>query len=186
MSSGVSFDALIEFTNYERAEWREWFSAAPSVAPGVAPNGHGGASRLTISTGPHNSGRIRTVGELALHIFVAEKHHVDRLARRPLTDPPPDAATDVDALFEFGLHSRRALSAYVGSELAVEWDAPLEFEIMPGRRVSVTPRKFVTHILLHEIRHWAQIGTMVRIAGHPGPCPDLLFSPVMGGGAIHG
>ena len=146
---------------------------------------HGGASRLAISTGPHNNGRIRTVGELALHIFIAEKRHVDRLARRPLTDPPPGAATDVDALFDFGLQSRRALSAYVSSEAAVDWDAPLEFEIQPGRRVSVTPRKFVTHILLHEIRHWAQIATMVRIAGTPGPSTDLLFSPAMGGGPIH-
>jgi uncharacterized damage-inducible protein DinB len=172
MSAGVGFDQLIEFTNYERAEWLAWFSAA------------GGAERLAISTGAHNNGRIRTVGELILHIFVAEKHHVDRLARRPLTDPPPGAAANVDALFDFGVHSRRALVAYVESEPAVDWDGPMEFEIMPGRRVSVTPRKFVAHILLHEIRHWAQIGTMVRIAGHAGPCPDLLFSTVMGGGPI--
>ena len=180
MDSGIGFEALIEFTNLERAEWLDWFRAAPIAATSA----HGGASRLALSTGPHNNGRIRTVGELALHIFVAEKHHVDRLARRPLTDPPPGAATNVETLFDFGLHSRRALNAYISSEPAIDWDAALEFEIFPGRRVSVTPRKFVAHILLHEIRHWAQIGTMVRIAGTPGPCPDLLFSPAMGGGPI--
>ncbi len=178
MTVGVGFDELIEFTNYERAEWLGWFSE---------PSSSGGAgARLSISTGPHATGAVRTVGELVLHIFVAEKHHVDRLARRTLTDPPPGATATVDTLFDFGLHSRRALAAYVESEPESGWDGPLEFEIFPGRLVSVTPRKFVTHILLHEIRHWAQIATMVRIAGHPGPSVDLLFSPVMGGGAIHG
>jgi uncharacterized damage-inducible protein DinB len=174
MTAGVSFDALIEFTNYERAEWRAWFSAAPSAG-----------ERLSLSTGAHNNGRFRTVGEVALHIFIAEKHHVDRLARRPLTDPPPGAAANLDALFDFGVHSRRALAAYVQSEPESGWDGPLEFELLPGRRVSVTPRKFITHILVHEIRHWAQIATMVRIAGHPGPSTDLIFSPAMGGGLIH-
>jgi uncharacterized damage-inducible protein DinB len=176
MNSAVSFDELIEFTNYERGEWLAWFSGPSSSG--------GAAARLSISTGPHTTGSIRTIGALILHIFIAEKHHVDRLARRPLTDPPPNAATDVDALFDFGLHSRRALVAYVESEPESGWDGPLEFELFPGRRVSATPRKFITHILLHEIRHWAQIATMVRIAGHPGPATDLIFSPVMGGGPI--
>ena len=51
--------------------------------------------------------------------------------------------------------------------------------------ITVTPRKSVTHILLHEIRHWAQIGAMLRIAGHKGDFHDFLFCPAMGGIVRH-
>ena len=45
----------------------------------------------------------------------------------------------------------------------------------------VTPRKSVTHVLLHETRHWAQIGAMLRMAGYKGDFHDFLFCPAMGG-----
>jgi uncharacterized damage-inducible protein DinB len=172
-TAGVAFSELIAYTDYERAEWRAWFGAAD-----------GAARRLGITTGTgagsaEKQGGIHTVGELILHIFVAETHHVERLTGRPLTEVAEGVARDVEALFDFGAHGRRALEAYVGSVDAGGWDVAREFEIFPGRRVRVTSRKFVTHILVHEIRHWAQVGTMARMAGDPGPAPDLLFSAVM-------
>jgi len=42
-------------------------------------------------------------------------------------------------------------------------------------------RKFIAHILLHEVRHWAQVATILRLNGITGNFPDFLFSPVMGG-----
>jgi uncharacterized damage-inducible protein DinB len=44
--------------------------------------------------------------------------------------------------------------------------------------LKATPRKLVAHVLIHEIRHWAQIATLCRFAGLRG---DFLFSPVLGG-----
>ena len=38
------------------------------------------------------------------------------------------------------------------------------------------------HILLHEIRHWAQIATLLRVSGLTGEFHDFLFSPIMGSG----
>jgi len=173
-TAGVAFSELIAYTDYERAEWRAWFGTGDVAARRLA---------LTTGAGAAEQRGIRTVGELILHIFVAETHHVERLTKRPLTEPPEGVAQDVEALFDFGARGRRALEAYVGSVDAAGWDVPREFEIFPGRPVRVMPRKFVTHILVHEIRHWAQVGTMVRMAGDRGPAPDLLFSAVMGGGA---
>jgi uncharacterized damage-inducible protein DinB len=41
----------------------------------------------------------------------------------------------------------------------------------------MTPRKLLFHILLHEIRHWAQIALAVRLAGFQPPGDhDLFFS----------
>lgn len=33
---------------------------------------------------------------------------------------------------------------------------------------------------MHEIRHWAQIGTLFRLNGLTGEVHDFLFSPVLG------
>jgi uncharacterized damage-inducible protein DinB len=41
----------------------------------------------------------------------------------------------------------------------------------------MTPRKLLFHILVHEIRHWAQISLAVRLAGlEPPGDHDLFFS----------
>jgi uncharacterized damage-inducible protein DinB len=42
-------------------------------------------------------------------------------------------------------------------------------------------QEIVTHVLLHEIRHRAQIATLFRLNGLKADFHDFLFSPVMGG-----
>jgi uncharacterized damage-inducible protein DinB len=168
MNAGVEFRELIEFTDYERRMWRAWLDER-------------GAAALDISTGAHCDRAVHTVGELIRHIFIAERHHVDRLARKPVTDVSTIPAYDIAAIFNFGAASRRDLVAFVAAEPAQDWDVPREHEIVPGKSVRVTPRKFVTHILLHEIRHWGQIATFTRLDGAGGARVDFLFSPVMGG-----
>ncbi|HEV2422267.1 MAG TPA: DinB family protein [Candidatus Acidoferrales bacterium] len=41
--------------------------------------------------------------------------------------------------------------------------------------------KIVTHVLLHEIRHWAQIATLLRLHGLKDELHDFIFTPVLGG-----
>jgi uncharacterized damage-inducible protein DinB len=38
----------------------------------------------------------------------------------------------------------------------------------------------VVHVLMHESRHWTQIGTLFRVNGLTGEFRDFLFSPVLG------
>jgi uncharacterized damage-inducible protein DinB len=45
-----------------------------------------------------------------------------------------------------------------------------------------TPKKIVLHVLMHEIRHWAQIAAMLWLNGIVDQWHDLIVSPVMGGG----
>ena len=40
---------------------------------------------------------------------------------------------------------------------------------MRDQTLPMTPRKILFHILLHEIRHWAQIALAVRLAGFDPP-----------------
>ncbi|HWZ97446.1 MAG TPA: DinB family protein [Candidatus Dormibacteraeota bacterium] len=168
MSAGVSLIELIEFTDWERSMWHDWLRERSDKV-------------LGISLGPHGDGRMQNIGDLVKHIFIAEKHHVERLSDRPLTDTNLIPNDSVEELFRFGQRSRKDLRDFVETHPAEDWEDSREFEIM-GKIVSVTPRKFIVHILTHEIRHWAQIATMLRLNGLTGGFPDFLFSPVMSGG----
>ena len=63
-------------------------------------------------------------------------------------------------------------------------DAAL-LEVIPLQTVSAgtvhaSRRKLFTHILLHSIRHWAQLSSVLREAGYKTDWPkDFLFSEAM-------
>jgi uncharacterized damage-inducible protein DinB len=158
---------LLEYTDWDRRRWHTWF-------------GRHGTSALQISVGPHGDGRFKVVGDVVRHIFSAEKRYVDRLSGRSLTDTASLATDNVDALFDFARHSRHDLRTFIDTLPAQDWDAPQEFAL--GKSVvRATPRKVVVHILIHEIRHWAQIATLCRLQGLTDEWHDWLMSPVMGG-----
>lgn len=171
MSTGSSFDELIEYTDWERGKWHDWLRQR-------------GDDALATSTGPHGDGRFQTIGDLVRHIFSAEKRYIDRLSNRPLTDPATISNSSVEALFEFGAQSRGDLEKFVKEFPAQDWDVSQEFNFM-GNYLKATPRKLVDHVLIHEIRHWAQIGTMFRLNGITGEMHDFLLSPVLGGEFRH-
>jgi uncharacterized damage-inducible protein DinB len=87
---------------------------------------------------------------------------------------------NLEALFEFGQQSRREFKELLETFPPGELDAMRELKFPMGT-VKATPRKIMTHVLTHEMRHWAQIMTMLRCAGLTEEFHDLLFSPVMGG-----
>ena len=167
MSVGLSLIELMEFTEWERNKWYDWLQERRDTV-------------LEISTGP-NGDRFPNVGELVKHIFIAEKHHVDRLSNRPITDTGSVSSDNVERLFQFGWRSRKDLREFVEAVPPGDWDVPREFNIV-NNLVSVTPRKLIVHVLMHEVRHWAQVATILRLNGLAGGFPDFLFSPVMGGG----
>ena len=167
MSTNVSLNELIEYTDWERRKWYEWFRKQGDVV-------------LASTVGPHGDGRFQTVGDLVRHIFSAEKRYVDRLSNRPLTDTASIPNSGVEALFQFGQHSRTALEEFVKTYPVQDWDVPQEFDFMKSF-LRATPRKLIVHVLIHEIRHWAQIATLLRMNGLTDQLHDFLFSPVLGG-----
>ncbi len=167
MLAGPSLADLLAYTAWERQQWRDWLRQ------------HGNAV-LTISVGPHGDGRFATVGDVVRHIFSAEKRYVERVSGQPLSDTASIATDDIDALFRLGQESRTELTELLASFPAEQWDAPKHFTIL-NHPVTATPKKIVVHILIHEIRHWAQIATVLRVNGLVGKFHDFLMSPVMEG-----
>jgi uncharacterized damage-inducible protein DinB len=162
----LSFNHLIDYTDWEREKWREWLRQH-------------GDDVLKISLGPHGDGRFQVIGDVLRHIFSAEKRYVERLSGKSLTDTSSIPNDKIETLFEFGETSRTDLKHLLLTLPENEWDLPSDHKIV-NHTLRLTPRKIVTHILLHEIRHWAQIATLFRLNGLAGDFHDFLFSPVLG------
>ena len=163
----VSLDNLLDYTDWERQQWHAWFTQ------------HGVAA-LTITVGPHGDGRFGVVGDMVKHIFSAEKRYVERLSNQSLTDPASIPTNDIEGLFQFGRQSRAGFREFIATFPAADWDVTQEFIIL-NHEVRVTPMKIIVHVVLHEIRHWAQIATVLRLHGMNTGFHDLLGSPVLGG-----
>lgn len=84
----------------------------------------------------------------------------------------------VEALFEFGVQTRKQLKEFIATFPVERWDETKVLQLM-NSTVRATPRKIVIHVLLHEIRHWPQIATLLRLNGIVAEFRDFIFSPIL-------
>ncbi|MEO5895158.1 MAG: DinB family protein [Vicinamibacterales bacterium] len=160
MALTLAFEELRRYTDEERAKWRRFFSDHP------------GALELPIQ----QSGRFPTIGKLVDHIFLTERRHLQRLRDEPPVSSTGLTGNNAPPLFDYGASVRRELEQYVAD---ADDDVANQLRTIDLREQqwSVTPRKLLFHILLHEIRHWAQIALAVRLAGIDPPGDhDFFFS----------
>jgi len=166
MSPTLDWRDLMGYTAWQRAVWQAWFAQK-----GPAP--------LAVTTGDHGDGRFPNIGSLIRHIFSSELRYAERIARLPLTDTTAVATDDASALFLLGAAGRAGFSRVIETLPESDWTVPFEFPLL-NSTVRSTPRKVVLHVLTHEIRHWAQVATLLRLQGWVGDRQDVLFSPVLG------
>ena len=158
MALDLSYDELLRYTNDEREKWRRWLQSHPEAMEIVAAAG----------------GRFPTVGKLIDHVFLVERRHLQRLTGDPVSESTGLTGNNAPPLFDYGASVRRELEQFAG--LIDDDDAmePRTF-VVREQTVSMSPRKLLFHILLHEIRHWAQIALAVRLAGLEPPGEHDLF-----------
>jgi uncharacterized damage-inducible protein DinB len=159
MSLAMTFDELLRYTNAEREKWRAWLVLHP------------GALDAPVQPGA----RFSTVGKLIDHIFLAERRNLQRLTGEPLSESTGLTGSNAQPLFDYGASVRRELGQFAQDldEDVADEVSTLEFL---NRKLSISARKMLFHILLHETRHWAQIALAVRLAGFEPPGNhDFLF-----------
>jgi uncharacterized damage-inducible protein DinB len=163
MSLSLTFDELLRYTTGEREKWRTWLGAHPAALDAPVQPG----------------GRLPTVGKLIDHIFFAERRILQRLTDAPLSQSTGLTGNNAPPLFDYGASVRRELEQYV-ADLDVDVADEIRSFEMGGQRLAMTARKLLFHVLIHEIRHWAQITLAVRLAGFEPPGEhDLVFSPAL-------
>jgi uncharacterized damage-inducible protein DinB len=155
----LSLNELLTYTDEEREKWRVWLLAHPeALAVRIQPDG-----------------RFGTVGALVDHIFLVEVRHLARLQQQDVPSAS-GIATEVAPLFEYGINARRALRDYVATLPDSAAQVVRTFTVQSGS-FSLSPRKLLFHIALHETRHWAQIALAIRQAGlEPPGNHDLFYS----------
>ena len=163
MSLTISYQELLRYTGGERERWRAWFLANPA------------AMDAPVQTG----GRLPTVGKLIDHIFLVERRHLQRLTDAPLAQSTGLTGNNAPPLFDYGSSVRRELEQFVA---VLDPDVADEVRSLNvrDRQWPMTSRKLLFHILVHEIRHWAQVALAVRLAGYEPPGDhDLFFSAAL-------
>ncbi len=161
MSLNIPFDRILDYSDHERRKWRKWIDADPK--------------RLDIPMQP--GGRFATLGLLLEHLYFVERRHLSRLEGGTPPDATGVATGDWEALFEYGELVRADLRRY-----AADLDDAIGNEIfgfsIRGEDFSVPRRQLMVHILLHEVRHLAQMALAARLAGVDPPGDhDILFCP---------
>jgi uncharacterized damage-inducible protein DinB len=159
----LSYDELLRYTMEERDKWRRFFIRAPQA----------------METPFQPGGRFSTVGKLIDHIFLVERRHLQRLRGEALTERTGLTGNNAPPLFDYGASVRRELEQYV-RELDEDDAAQMRTFEVRDQQWPMSARKLLFHILMHEIRHWSQIGLAVRLAGiEPPGDHDLFFSQAL-------
>jgi uncharacterized damage-inducible protein DinB len=163
MTLTLTLDELLDWTAEERAKWLPWLKANTA------------AMNVAVQPG----GRFPTVGSLIDHIFLVEQRHTRRLQGKPLPTESAVSPDDVDGLFVYASRGRDALRAYLPTLSPGDVNQPREVVVATGA-YSLSPRKLLFHMALHEVRHWAQIAAAVRVAGFTPPGDhDLFYSKAL-------
>ena len=160
MSVQVGLAPLVAYSDHERDKWRQWIAADPA--------------RMRV---PFQAGaRFADVAALLDHVFLVERRHLCRLQGAT----PPSAtgvpSSDWMALFEYADLVRADFRAYLE---ALDEATASETMVITGLQSSpdvlMTRRRLITHILLHEIRHLAQLAYAARLAGLQPPGEHDIF-----------
>jgi uncharacterized damage-inducible protein DinB len=120
----------------------------------------------------------QTVEDLVHHIVAVELRYAQRLAgevESPYAEVPRGSVASL-----FGTHARAiGLLRSVLSRPAYDWELTLEFVTRSAGTLRASRRTVLVHMLMHAIRHYAQLATLVRHAGTPaGWHMDYLFMGV--------
>lgn len=163
-SSVLTIRELLDYTRAETEHWHRWLAAQP---PDV----------LDLPVGV---GRTATVRGLIHHIIVVERRYADRLRGDPVTSYEEIPGDSLDALFAAFAEARRRLEAWFESASDADLARRMEFQTLSAGTLTASARKVLVHLLLHGIRHWAQLATALRQEGHATHWPhDILMSDAL-------
>ena len=116
----------------------------------------------------------KTVAELLQHIVAVELRYAERLANLPTSDYAAIPFDSVDVIY--ATHDR-AISIFrplLNSD--TDWTEPMDFATRSMGPLRSDRKTVLFHALLHSIRHYAQLASLVRKHGvDPGWPMDYLF-----------
>jgi uncharacterized damage-inducible protein DinB len=124
-------------------------------------------------TKPCDIAGTRTIAELLQHIVAAQLRYAERLANLPISDYatiPFDSAESI-----YASHDRAILRRLLAQE-GYNWEDPIDFTTRTMGTLHSNRKTMLFHALLHGVRHYAQLASLVRQCGIKPDWPmDYLF-----------
>jgi uncharacterized damage-inducible protein DinB len=145
---GISFQELVDYTETETHRWRDWLAKQPPEVLAL----------------PVGTERTATVRGLIHHVIVVERRYIDRLRGQPVTKYEA-VPTDPAVMFRVFDEARADLKAWLATATDDDMARQIKFDTISAGSFAVSQRKVVAHLLLHGIRHWAQLATALRQQG---------------------
>lgn len=158
MTASVELRELLDYSDHEREKWRAWIAADP------------GRLQMPFQI----NARFPTLAAMFDHIFLVERRHLARLEGGTPPDSTGVKPGDWTSLFEYAALVRADLRRYVDDLEEAEGRQVMTIAVQSGTQ-TMTKRRLATHIMLHEIRHLAQVAYAVRSAGQEPPGQHDLF-----------
>jgi uncharacterized damage-inducible protein DinB len=148
---------LIAWNEKTAKGWRQLFTAHPELL-----------------TQPCDIAGTKTVAELLQHIVAAQLRYAERLAGLPISDYatiPFDSAESI-----YATHDRATILFQRLIVSDIDWDEPIDFTTRTMGTLHSNRKTILFHALLHGVRHYAQLASLVRQQGVKPDWPmDYLF-----------
>lgn len=143
----LTVDDLIAWNERTHAEWRKLLTAHPEVL-----------------SFPCDIAGAKTVAELLQHIVAPELRYSQQLAGEPMADYKDIPCDSVEAIY--ATHDR-AMARFreLLADGSIQWNEKFEFTTRSFGPARSTRKNVLFHALLHCIRHYAQLTTLVRQHG---------------------
>lgn len=162
-SAGITLEELLADNEAGTRKWQAWFAANRDA--------------LDLPCAIYNGGTVRG---LLKHIFAVELRHSQRLRGEDVTAYDAIPVGSLDTLMT--VHSRAIdnLHAFLSDADDTVLQEVITLQTVSAGTLQASRRKLFVHILLHSMRHWAQLSTLLREAGYKTEWPkDFLFSEAL-------
>ncbi len=155
---GISFEELLDYQDEQTEQWRGLFEKKPFL--------------LKIDASP-----TQTVGDVLFHTFTSEYRIAQRLLGEPMTPDAEFSRRTVSDLFSISEAAQLKMREYIAHRSQEELAEPRRFPSPTLGEFEATPKKMLTHAIIHTVRHWAQVARAVRENGQRADFShDPLFS----------
>jgi uncharacterized damage-inducible protein DinB len=156
-SPDLTVAELIRWNDSTSSAWFSFIGTQPEI--------------LQLSSDIHNS---TTVGQVLQHIVAAELRYAERLSELPVSDYSAIPYSTADEIFQ--VHDRAiALLGSLLSNSSYDWSQEIDFKTLTAGRRRARRSVVLHHALLHSLRHYAQLSTLVRQSGYKPPAGDYLL-----------
>ena len=138
---------VLKWNEATSSSWRKFLAENPAI--------------LAI---PCDIANTKTVADLLQHIVAVELRFAERIAHLPETPYEQVANDSVEALY--ATHDK-AIALFQQSLAAdINWDQSIDFTTRSYGAMRASLKTIFFHAILHGLRHYAQLSTLVRQHGY--------------------